>query len=42
MITHRASKPFICRWQRDARPEVNTRSVFAELAVELGLGGVES
>lgn len=36
------SKPFICRWQRDARPDVNTRSVFAELAVELGLREVES
>lgn len=36
------TKPYSCRWQRDARPEVNTRSVFAELAVELGLREVES
>ncbi len=35
-------KPFACRFQRDARPNVNTRSVFAELAVELGLREVES
>lgn len=35
-------KPFVCRWQRDARPDVNTRSTFAELAVELGLREVES
>ena len=36
------SKPFACRFQRDAQPNVNTRSVFAELAVELGLREVES
>ena len=36
------SKPFICRFQRDAQPHVNTRSTFAELAVELGLREVES
>lgn len=36
------SKPFICRLQRDAQPHVNTRSTFAELAVELGLREVES
>lgn len=41
------SKPFTnCQREaccpRDAQPNVNTRSVFAELAVELGLREVES
>ena len=41
-VLEMTAKPFACRFQRDARPNVNTRSVFAELAVELGLREVES